>query len=72
MTVYLRVCLTFSSGFVHFYMDFMTFWSLKPALRAFEVAALEDFLLDFAATLQRASKVPPGALVGMVSRVPPE
>ena len=27
--------LTLFSGFVHFYVDFMAFWSLKPALRAF-------------------------------------
>ena len=33
--MYLRVFRTFLSGFVHFGVDFMVFWSRKPALRAF-------------------------------------
>ena len=34
LILYLRVFLTFFSGFVHFGVDFMVFWSLEPALRA--------------------------------------
>ena len=33
--MYLRVFLTLFSGFVHFEVEFIVFWSLKPALRAF-------------------------------------
>ena len=39
--MYLRVFLTLFSGFVHFYLDYIVFWSLKPALRAFR-GFLED------------------------------
>ena len=33
--MYLRVFLTLLAVFVHFEVDFMVFWPLKPALRAF-------------------------------------
>ena len=45
--MYLRVFLTLSRGFVHLKVDFMVFWSLKPALRAFRgLSARREELRD--------------------------
>ena len=41
----LRVLLTLSSGFVHFQVDLMVFWSRKLALRAFRGPCAEPWLL---------------------------
>ena len=43
-------------GFVHFLVDFMVFWPLKPALRAFRGEARGDARGDHRRSEQRRSE----------------
>ena len=66
--MYLQVFLTFFSAFVHFYVDFMVLWSLKPVPRAFRgwgstMALVEDATSTASATPYFCLVVLLGALI---------